>query len=430
MAWKNWAGNQRCEPAEVVHPTSESELAAAVKQAVAAGRRVKVVGSGHSFTDCAVTDGTQIVLDKYNRVTSVDTGAQTVTAQAGTTIAELNKILAAYRMAMPNLGDIAYQTISGAISTATHGTGAKLSGIAAQVIGLDIVTGDGSIVTCSPNEERDLWEVARVGVGALGALSTVTLQCVPAFNLRAVEEPLRVDDVLANIDEHVDGNDHFEFFWVPHTRWALTKTNNRTDEPAGGRTRWGYVRDKILLENLAFGAVTKASLLRPSAIPRLSRLMPSSGRTEYVESSARIFASPRWVKFYEMEYAVPRAAVPDALNGIRALIDERGLKIGFPVEVRFTAADDIPLSTASGRDTGYLAVHVAKGLPYEEYFSGVETIMDRFEGRPHWGKLHFQTAATLAPRYPDWDRFQAVRRRVDPTGTFANAYTDRVLGSA
>lgn len=428
MAWKNWAGNQRCEPVEVAHPRSEDELAATVKAAAAAGRRVKVVGSGHSFTDCAVTDGTQIVLDRYNRVIAVDTGARTVTAQAGTTIAELNKILAAYRMAMPNLGDIAYQTISGAISTGTHGTGATLGGIAAQVIGLDVVTGDGSVVACSPDEERELWEVARVGVGALGALSTVTLQCVPAFNLRAVEEPLRVDDVLANIDEHVDGNEHFEFFWVPHTRWALTKSNNRTDEPVGGRSRWGYVRDKILLENVAFGAVTKASVLRPSAIPRLSRLIPSSGRTEYVERSARVFAGPRWVKFYEMEYAVPRAAVPEALNAIRALIDSRGLKIGFPVEVRFTAADDIPLSTASGRDTGYLAVHVAKGLAYEEYFSGVEAIMDGLDGRPHWGKLHFQTAATLAPRYPQWYRFQAARRRLDPTGTFSNSYTDRVLG--
>jgi FAD-linked oxidoreductase len=428
MAWKNWAGNQRCEPVEVVHPASEAELAAAVKNAAALGRRVKVVGSGHSFTDCAVTDGTQIVLDRYNRVTAVDTRAQTVTAQAGTTILELNKVLAAYGLAMPNLGDIAYQTISGAISTATHGTGVNLGGIATQVVALDIVTGDGSIVSCSPDEERELWEVARVGVGALGALSTVTLQCVPAFHLHAVEEPLRVDDVLANIDAHVDGNDHFEFFWVPHTRWALTKTNNRTTDPVGGRSRWGYVRDKVLLENVAFGLVTKLGTLRPQAIPRLSRLVPSSGRTEYVESSAKIFASPRWVKFYEMEYAVPRAAVPDALNGIRSLIDSRDLKIGFPVEVRFTQADDIPLSTASGRESGYLAVHVAKGLPYEEYFRGVEEIMNGLEGRPHWGKLHFQTSDTLAPRYAGWDRFQSARHRLDPAGTFANTYTDRVLG--
>ena len=429
MAWKNWAGNQSCNPAEVAHPSTDAELAAVVKGAAARGRRVKVVGSGHSFTACALTDGVQVVLERYNKVIAIDTRANTVTVQAGTTIAELNKHLFGYGLAMPNLGDIAYQTISGAISTATHGTGATLTGIAGQVIGLDIVSGDGSIVTCSATEEPDVFESARVGVGALGALSTVTLQCVPKFNLRAVEEPVRVDKVLEGIDERVDNNEHFEFFWVPHTGWALTKTNNRTSEPAGGQSRFKFFKDKIVMENIAFGAVTKLGRIRPSAIPRLSKLIPSSGRVEYVKPSYQIFASPRWVKFYEMEYAVPRQHVATALNGIRALIDDKNLKIGFPVEVRFTAPDDIPLSTASGRDSAYLAVHVAKGMDYETYFHGVEDIMNKLEGRPHWGKLHFQTADVLATRYPKWDRFQSVRARLDPAGVFANDYTDRVLGT-
>jgi L-gulonolactone oxidase len=265
-------------------------------------------------------------------------------------------------------------------------------------------------------------------VGALGLISTVTLQCVPAFRLHAIEEPMRVDAVLADIDSYVDGNDHFEFFWVPHTGWALTKRNNRTDDPVGGMSRWRYFKEKILLENFAFGLVNRVGRLRPSLIPRLQKLVPSSGRTEYVSPSHKVFASPRFVKFLEMEYAVPRAAVPDALNRIRSLIDDNGMRIGFPVEVRFTAPDDIPLSTASGRDTGYLAVHVYKGMPHEPYFRGVEAIMDSLDGRPHWGKLHFQTAATLAPRYAQWDAFQAVRRRLDPDGRFVNGYTKRVLG--
>jgi L-gulonolactone oxidase len=428
MAWKNWAGNQKCDPAEVAHPSTDAELAAVVKSAAARGRTAKVVGSGHSFTACALTDGTQIVLDRYNKVLAIDTRANTVTVQAGTTIAELNKHLFDYGMAMPNLGDIAYQTISGAISTATHGTGAKLTGIAGQVIGLDIVTGDGSIVSCSASEEPDVFESARVGVGALGALSTVTLQCVPKFNLRALEEPVRVDTVLQEIDERVDNNEHFEFFWVPHTGWALTKTNNRTTESAGGQSRVKFFRDKILMENIAFGAVTKAGRFRPSAIPRLSKLIPSSGRVEYVKPSYQIFASPRWVKFYEMEYSVPRRHVGTALNAIRSLIDDKGLFIGFPVEVRFTAPDDIPLSTASGRESAYLAVHVAKGMDYETYFRGVEEIMNGLEGRPHWGKLHFQSAETLAPRYEKWDAFQKVRDRLDPNRVFQNDYTQRVFG--
>jgi L-gulono-1,4-lactone dehydrogenase len=428
MAWSNWAGNQSCNPDEVAHPSTDAELAAVVKGAAARGRRVKVVGSGHSFTACALTDGVQIVLDRYNKVVAIDGRANTVTVQAGCTIADLNKTLFQYGMAMPNLGDIAYQTISGAISTATHGTGAKLTGIAGQVIGLDIVTGDGSVVSCSRDEEPEIFESARVGVGALGALSTVTLQCVPKFNLHAIEEPIRVDKVLEEIDERVDGNEHFEFFWVPHTGWALTKSNNRTTEQPHGQSRWKFFKDKIVMENIAFGAVTKLGRFRPSAIPRLSRLIPSSGRVEYVKPSYQVFASPRWVKFYEMEYSVPRRHVGTALNGIRKLIDDKGLFIGFPVEVRFTAADDIPLSTASGRESAYLAVHVAKGMEYETYFRGVEEIMNGLEGRPHWGKLHFQTADVLATRYPKWNAFQKVRGQLDPNGVFANAYTDRVFG--
>jgi L-gulonolactone oxidase len=428
MAWSNWAGNQSCNPDEVAHPSTAAELAAVVKGAAARGRRVKVVGSGHSFTACALTDGVQIVLDRYNKAIAVDQRTHTVTVQAGMTIADLNKLLFGYGMAMPNLGDIAYQTISGAISTATHGTGASLTGIAGQVTALDIVAGDGTIVSCSRDEEPAIFESARVGVGALGALSTVTLQCVPKFNLHALEEPVRVDTVLEEIDARVAGNEHFEFFWVPHTGWALTKTNNRTEAPAGGQSRWKFFKDKILMENIAFGAVTKLGRLRPSAIPRLSKLIPSSGRVEYVKPSYQIFASPRWVKFYEMEYAVPREHVATALNGIRKVIDDKKLFIGFPVEVRFTAPDDIPLSTASGRDSAYLAVHVAKGMEYETYFRGVEDVMNELEGRPHWGKLHFQTADVLATRYPKWDAFQKVRGRLDPNGVFSNAYTDRVLG--
>jgi L-gulono-1,4-lactone dehydrogenase len=426
--WKNWAGNQQCAPVSVEHPSSEDELAAVVKRAAAAGRRVKAVGAGHSFTDTALTDGVQLQLDRYDKVLHVDQATRRVTVQSGISIATLNEKLAGLGLAMPNLGDIAYQTISGAISTATHGTGVKLTGIAGQVAALSLVTGDGSLVSCSPDEEPEVFHAARVGVGALGLISTVTLQCVPAFNLHAIEEPMRVDAVLKDIDALVDANEHFEFFWVPHTGWALTKRNNRTDAPAGGMGRWKFFYEKILLENVAFGLVNRVGRMRPKLIPRLQKLVPSSGSTEYVKPSHKIFASPRFVKFLEMEYAVPRAAVPDALNRIRALIDDNGMRIGFPVEVRFTAPDDIPLSTASGRETGYLAVHVYKGMPHEPYFRGVEAIMNSLEGRPHWGKLHFQTADVLATRYPEWDRFQGVRRRLDPEGRFANAYTDRVLG--
>jgi L-gulonolactone oxidase len=400
----------------------------AVVHAALERRRVKVVGTGHSFTDIACTDGVLIDLADYDRILSIDRERSRVTVQAGIPLRVLNEALAARGLAMENLGDIAYQTVAGAISTSTHGTGARFGGLATQVVGLELVTADGSVVSCSADEESDVFQAARVGLGALGVVSKVTLQCVPGFNLRAVEEPMRLDDVLDRFDEYAADNDHFEFFWVPHTRWALTKRNNRTDDPPGGRGALAEFRDQIVLENLAFGAVCRIGRVRPSLIPRLSRLLPNRGRCEYVERGYRVFTTPRLVRFYEMEYSIPRESVVGAVRQVVDFVNRSGFFLSFPVEVRVTAADDIPLSTATGRPSAYIAVHVYKGMPYEEYFRGVEAIMDPLGGRPHWGKLHFQTAATLAPKYPQWESWQAVRRRLDPEGRLANAYTDRVLG--
>lgn len=426
MTWSNWAGNQRCAPSSVEHPASEAELSDVVKRAASAGRRVKAIGSGHSFTDIGVAPGVQVQLDRYARVLSVDRAL--VTVESGITIAELGRRLAHEGLAMPNLGDIAYQTISGAISTATHGTGARLGGIATQVRALSIVTADGSVLACSADHAPDVFAAARVSLGALGVISTITLECVPAFNLHAVEEPMRLDAVLEGLDDLVEGNDHFEFFYVPHTGWTLTKRNNRTEAPVGGYPRWRELYEKVLLENVGFGFAQWVGRVRPQWYRRVAHAIPSAGRSDYVKPSHLTFASPRLVRFYEMEYAVPRAAGTDALRAVREWIDASGLQITFPIEVRFTAADDIWLSTANGRETCYIAVHVYRGTDYERYFRAVEAIMNTHGGRPHWGKLHFQTAETLAPRYGHWSDFQAVRRRLDPEGQFANNYTDRVLG--
>jgi L-gulonolactone oxidase len=426
--WKNWAGNQRCAPASIEHPSTEEDLARIVRDAVAAGQRVKVVGAGHSFTGIALTDGRLVQLDRYRRVLSHDAQARTVTVQSGIPLSQLNEELHSRGLAMENLGDIAYQSIAGAISTATHGTGARFGGIATQVAGMRIIAGDGSIIDCSRERDPEVFHVARVGLGALGIISEVTLRAAPAFNLRAVESPVRVDDLLASLDEHVADNDHFEFFWVPHTGWALTKWNARTDDPERPRPRWQAFKDDYLMSNVAFGALNRVGRLWPSLVPRLSRMIPSSGRVEYIDRGYRVFASPRLVRFYEMEYAIPADVCAEALNRVRAYVRQSGLMISFPVEVRFTAADDIPLSTAYGRKSCYIAVHMYQGTQYQQYFEAVEDIMDDHGGRPHWGKLHYQTSETLAPRYPEWERFQQTRRRLDPHGTFTNAYLDRVLG--
>jgi L-gulonolactone oxidase len=429
MRWRNWGRNQSCAPAAVDRPAGEGEIVAVVKRAAAAGQTVKVVGSGHSFTDIACTNGRLVRLDRHDNILDADQQAMTVRVQAGMTIARLNEELAVLGLALPNLGDIAYQTISGAISTATHGTGAELGNIATQVVALELVTADGSTVRASADDEPDVFRAARVGLGALGVLSTVTLQCVPAFRLDALELPRPLDDVLAEFDTLVDGNEHFEFFWFPHTEICATKTNNRTEAPLKIKTRYKAWRDDIVMANYLFGAVCMAGKMAPSRIPQLARYVAGSlGKVHLVDRSDRVFASPRLVKFVEMEYAIPREHGVAAITRVRDLIESTGLHISFPIEVRVVAGDDAFLSPAYDRATCYIAVHVFRGMEYEPYFRAVEAIMDSYGGRPHWGKMHFQTAATLAPRFPEWDRFAAVRARLDPSGMFRNSYTDRVLG--
>ncbi len=426
--WSNWAGNQQTGSVLVSKPQTESELQQVVQNAQTSGRRVKAVGSGHSFTAIAVAEEVLVDLSKYDEILAIDKINQTVTVQSGIQLSKLNQALYENSLAMQNLGDIAYQTIAGAISTSTHGTGAKFTGIANQVVALRVVLADSSIVECSANVNAELFSCARVGLGAIGLISTVTLKVVPAFNLAVIEEPMRLDEVLQNLDLHVDSNDHFEFFWVPHTGWALTKRNNRNNLPIEPMSKMSHWYSKTLMENYAFGAVCMLGKARPSLIPRLAKALPSSGRNEYSDASHKVFASKRIIKFYEMEYAIPREACAEALNRVRRMVTDSGFFLNFPVEVRFTAPDEIPLSTASNRESAYIAVHIYKGMNYVPYFTEVESIMNSYQGRPHWGKLHFQNASTLASRYPQWDVFQSVRNQVDPKRMFSNQYLETVLG--
>ena len=294
--WRNWARNQVGRPAAFVHPSSEDELCRAVKDAATAGQTIKAVGAGHSFTGAALTDGHLVVLDNYARVLDVDTVTYRVTVQAGITLATLNDELDRRGLAMPNLGDIAYQTVAGATSTGTHGTGAALRGLAAQIVAMRIVTGDGSVIACDAENEPEVFRCARVGVGSVGIVSTVTLQVVPAFTLTVLEQPMRVDKVLDGIDELVDTNDHFEFFWVPHTGWALTKRNNRTTDAAAPRKRWKELFDDYGMENIAFGAVCRVGRRAPKLIPKLATALPSTGTVSYSDKSFKAFASPRFVQ--------------------------------------------------------------------------------------------------------------------------------------
>ncbi|MEP1125637.1 MAG: D-arabinono-1,4-lactone oxidase [Ilumatobacter sp.] len=429
---RNWAGNQRCVPTAVHEPTSTDGVAAIVRTAAQVGQRVKVIGGAHSFTDVAMTDGHLLSLDAMDRVIAVGgPDGRDVTVQAGIRLFELNEQLARRGLAMPNLGDIDRQSIAGAMSTATHGTGAGLGNIASMVVGLELVTGDGTIRRSDESNDPDLLRVARVGLGALGIVTEVTLRCVPAFKLHAVETIEPLAKVLADFDQVMHSTDHVEFYWFPGARRVQVKRNTRTDAPLAAQSRVGYIRDKWIGENLAFGTVCRVGRRFPSAAPKIAKLITSAAsERDFVDRSDKIFCSPRRVRFLEMEYGVPLPAVPEALDRIASMVKSLPFPPMFPIEVRVSQGDDIPLSTANGRASGWIAVHQYIGAPYEAYFQAVEQIMNDHVGRPHWGKLHFQTAATLADRYPEWHVFQSARADLDPTGTFANAYTDRVLGPA
>ena len=427
--WRNWAGDERCTPALLRHPASVEELSAAVADAAARGLRVRAAGAGHSFSDIACTDGLLVCLDRLDRVLEVDREGSRVRVEAGITIHDLSRRLAAEGLALENLGDIDVQSLAGALSTATHGTGARLGNIPSQVEALKLVLADGSTLECSADRDEDVFRAARVGLGALGILAEVTIRCVPAFTLRGVDAPAPLSETLERFEETSLANDHFEFFVFPHADRALTRTNNRTDEPPRPRSRAAAYVNDIVLTNHAFGLFCRAGSAMPGRIPQINRLVTRlAGRSERVESSASIFASPRLVRFTEMEYALPRANTTEAVRRVMEMIERRGFAVPFPIEVRTVAADDALLSTAAGRDSGYVAVHMFRGMEWRPYFRAVEEIMDELDGRPHWGKRHFQTAATLRARYPEWDRFQSLRARLDPGGVFANDWTDRVLG--
>jgi FAD-linked oxidoreductase len=426
--WSNWTGDQSCRPAEIVRPAGRTELAEAVARAVEGGRRVRVAASGHSFTDAALTDGTLLRVEALRGVIDADRSSGLVKVGAGTVLADLNEELARLGLAMENLGDIDRQTVAGAISTGTHGTGAELRNLPAQVEAVELVLADGSVRELGPDQPL-LQRAARVGVGALGAISAVTLRCVPAFTLERVDRPLPREEVLDRFEELAAANDHFELFTFPYSDSALVLERNRVEGPPRPRSAAASYLNDVVLENWALGALAATGRALPRTIPALSRLagrVAAGGRT--VDRSDRVFANERRVRFTEMEYAIPRRDGPEAARRVVEWVRANRYPVFFPIEVRVSAGDDALLSPAHERDSTFVAVHQYHGMEWRPYFEAVEEIMDSYGGRPHWGKRHFQTAASLAPRYPAWDEFRQARDELDPGRAFANEYTDRVLG--
>ncbi|MFF7358158.1 MULTISPECIES: D-arabinono-1,4-lactone oxidase [Streptomyces] len=428
--WRNWGGNVSARPARQVAPASVEELAAAVRRAAEDGLKVKAVGTGHSFTSIAATDGVLIRPQLLTGIRTIDRSSMTVTVEAGTPLKRLNAALAREGLSLANMGDIMEQTVSGATSTGTHGTGRESGSISAQIKGLELVTADGSVLTCSEKENPEVFAAARTGLGALGVITAITFAVEPLFLLTAREEPMPFERVLAEFDQLWAENEHFEFYWFPHTDSTNTKRNNRSagpEQPVGQLAGW--FEDEFL-SNGVFQVAQWVGRAAPATVPAIARISSKalSART-YTDIPYKVFTSPRRVRFVEMEYAVPRAALVETLRELKAMVERSGLRVSFPVEVRTAPADDITLSTASGRDSAYVAVHMFRGTPYQAYFTAAERIFTAHEGRPHWGKVHTRDAEYFARVYPRFGEFTALRDRLDPERLFQNDYLRRVLGS-
>jgi L-gulono-1,4-lactone dehydrogenase len=429
--WQNWGRSERVRPQRVEFPRTVDAVRRAVAAAATHKTPVKAVGAGHSFTGIAVAPGVLLELRDLAGLVAVDVDRARVTLLAGTRLHQIPALLAPYGLAMENLGDIDQQSVAGAISTGTHGTGARFGGIATQVAGVSLVTASGELVRIDEDENAELLPAVSLGLGALGILVEVTIQCVRAFVLHAVEQPEPLEEVVASLDERAAEADHFEFYWFPHTDRAMTKTNTRLPEsaPRHALSRVGKWIDDTLVGTGLHQVACSVARAVPATIPPINRLSVKMwGDREFTDASARVFATARAVRFREMEYALPAENVRPAFDAVRALVDDRGWRISFPVEVRFAAADSVWMSTAYGRATGYIAVHRYWREDPTEFFEAVEEIMLRHGGRPHWGKMHSLGAGDLRERYERFDDFVSLRDRLDPDRLLRNPYLDRVLG--
>jgi len=427
--WQNWSGSVQGRPRQTAQPRSVDELASMIGGYGREGRQVRVVGSGHSFTPLVQTDDVLLSLDALQGIESVDAEQHTVTMLAGTRLKNLGDLLLARGLAQENLGDIDVQSIAGAISTGTHGTGIRFGTLSTQVEGLTLVTASGELLECSSERNPDIFKAAQVSLGMLGVIAKVTLRVVPAKRLRFQSHRERLVGCLTNLDRYKQENSHFEFFWFPYTQWVQAKFLNETETPSTGSNLWGTF-NKMVLENGAYWLLSESCRFVPRLSQSVSKFSARAiASVDEVDYSHKLFATPRLVRFQEMEYNIPAAHFLSVLGEIQACIEQQQFAVHFPVECRFVQSDGIWLSPAYQRESAYVAVHMYRGMPYQSYFQHIEEIFRRYQGRPHWGKLHTQDADSLAALYPRWHDFRRIRAALDPQGLFLNDYLRRLFAA-
>ncbi|MGG1440891.1 D-arabinono-1,4-lactone oxidase [Brevibacillus laterosporus] len=428
QSWKNWAGLVTSTPQQVVYPSSLEEVVQVVKEASQQGKTIRVVGSGHSFTALVETDQILLSLDDLQGVITIHDEEQTATVWAGTKLKLLGESLYERGYSQENLGDINAQSIGGAISTGTHGTGIQFGSVSTQVVGLTVVTAQGDILECSETYHPELFRALQVSLGLLGIIVKVRLRVLLAYNIHYKSKRMNLNDCLNNLTTFTDSHRHFEFYWFVHTNVVQAKFMQITQEPASKNSVWNQFK-KIGIENGLFWFLSEGCRLFPHLCVPISKLSAKAvPDIEEVGASHKLFATPRWVRFSEMEYSVPADKMKEVMEEIRECLQEHRFAVHFPIECRYVKGDDIWLSPAYKRDSAYIAVHMYKGMPYKAYFQAMERIFLKYDGRPHWGKLHELTSADLQERFPMWNQFKAIQKQMDPNGLFFNPYLSRLFG--
>jgi len=420
LPWRNWSGFQTCRPAQRLGPASESELVALFRDSSGA---LRPAGAGHSFSPLVPSDGALVFLDNLSGVVDVDAPSLQAEVWAGTRLAELGPLLDARGQAMPNLPDVDYQTLGGALATSTHGTGALLGSLSSCAVGLTLATPGGELLECDATRNAEVFHAARSSLGALGVVSRFRLQNSRPFKLVEKTAWRDLEDVLANLARSQTENRCFEFYAFPHAEVALEITTNETDvEPytEGSDDPGGLQLLQTLFE------LTRS--LPGIGTTLYDALLRRSGTTEHADGSYRVLTHPRTTRFNEMEYTVPAEAGPDCLREVLRTIRERELDVCFPIECRTVREDDVWLSMFYRRPGFSISVHQFAELDFAPYFDAVEPVFWKYEGRPHWGKLHSLDASRLEPLYPRFRDFLDVRSRLDPRGRLVNAHLHTLLG--
>ena len=429
----NWSGSVAFGHEHLAAPTSEEEIVHALALARRRGQGMRVIGGGHSFSPLVATGGTLLSLDRYQGLVHVDPASGLVTLRGGTRLHAIAPLLAAHGLMLETMGDIDHQSIAGAIQTGTHGTGRAFTGFAGTVRGLRIALADGSVLDVDAERDADLFQAARLGLGAFGVICEVTLQTVPAYRLAMVETTEPIDDVVAGFVRTSAQHDHQEFFWFPGTARATVRTSTRVgaDAPVVRVPRPLELLQTEMLGNGAFGALCRAA----AAVPALSgpvAEIASRGFTgpAVTDDAPRVYVAPRRVRFHESEWAIPAERFAEAFDALHHRLAADRVRVTFPLEIRRIGADDVWLSTAYGRDTVYIAAHRYRAEDPASYLRLVQEVLAPFAARPHWGKQHGLTAAQLRPLYPRFDDARAVRDQADPDGLFLTPYLRDLLGPA